>query len=75
MRDAGVLNGGDVVLDVDLIGVDDKHREDFERVAGKPGNDHFEFGLPCTGVEEVARGVAVVDGLVDPVCFTLDCFC
>ena len=39
----------------------------------QPGDDCFELGLEGSGVEQVAGGVAVVEGFVDIVDLALDC--
>lgn len=70
LGDARVLDGRGVVLGGDAVGevaVDDEEGDDVVGVFFDPADERLEFGLPGAGVEEVAAGVAVVDGVVDPV--------
>lgn len=70
---AGVLNGWNEVLDDGQVGVTDEDGEDFEGVLLQPSDNGLELRLPSAGVEEIAGGVAVVEGLVDPVDLALHC--
>jgi len=74
LGDSGVFDGGHEVFDESEVGVADEHCDDFEGVLLQPADDLLEFGLEGAGVEEVAGGVAVIEGFVDPVDLTLDCW-
>ena len=73
LGDSGVLDRGHEVFDEGEVGVADEHGNDFEGVLLQPADDLLEFGLKGAGVEEVAGGVAVVEGFVDVVDLALDC--
>jgi hypothetical protein len=66
------LDRRDEVFDEGEVGVADEHGDYLERVGAEPGYDGFELGLEGAGVEEVAGGVAVVEGFVDVVDLALD---
>ena len=72
LGDSGVLDRGHEVFDEGEVGVADEHGDDFEGVFLQPADDLLEFGLEGAGVEEVAGGVAVVEGFVDIVDLALD---
>jgi hypothetical protein len=75
--DVGHQTGGferrDVFLHGHEVAVGDEEGEDFVAVLGEPVREGFEGGLEGSGVEEVATGMAVVDGVVDVVRPPLDC--
>jgi hypothetical protein len=73
LGDSGVFDRGHEVFNEGEIRVADEHGDDFEGVLLQPADDLFELGLEGAGVEEVAGGVAVVEGFVDPVDLALDC--
>jgi hypothetical protein len=70
---AGVFDRDAEFFDKGQVRVADEHCEDFEGVVLEPGDDCFELGLEGPRVEQVAGGVAVVEGFVDVVDLALDC--
>ena len=72
MADSRVFDRGHEVFDEGEVGVADEHGDDFEGVFAQPADDLLELGLEGAGVEEVAGGVAVVEGFVDVVDLALD---
>lgn len=72
LRDARVFDGGNEVFDVGEVGVADQHCDYFEGVLLQPADNLLEFGLEGAGVEEVARGVAVIESFIDIVNLALN---
>lgn len=68
-HEAGVFEGGGEVLDPDEVAVDDEEGHDVVGVVLEPFADCVQAGFVGAGVEEVAVGVAVVEGAVDAVDF------
>lgn len=73
LRDAGVFDRDAEVFYDGEVGVADQHGDDLEGILAQPADDLLELGLEGAGVEEVAGGVAVVEGSVDLVDLALDC--
>lgn len=71
-EDAGVGDRGDEFVDGDVVGVDDQDGDDVVGVVVEPFFDGGERVFVGAGVEEVARGVAVPEGVVYVVDFSRD---